>query len=172
LRIGTSAGGARAKAVIAWNRDTNEVRSGQIEAGDGFEYWLLKFDGVVNNKDKELADPKGFGALEYAYYLMAKAAGITMSECRILEENGRRHFMTKRFDRPSLGGKLHMQSLGALAHFDFNQSGAYGYEQAGRISESCKMGWTTDSTGAKARAWNGRYAVRAEILVKSRLAGW
>ncbi len=99
LRVGTSAGGARAKAVIAWNRETNEVRSGQIVAGKGFNYWLLKFDGVTGNKDKELDDPKGYGAIEYAYYLMAKAAGITMSECRLLEEGGRRHFMTRRFDR-------------------------------------------------------------------------
>ena len=109
---------------------TNEVRSGQIAAGHGFEYWLLKFDGVAGNKDKELEDPKGYGAIEYAYHLMAKAAGITMSECRLLEENGRRHFMTRRFDRLEDGGKLHMQSLGALAHFDFNQAGAYAYEQA------------------------------------------
>lgn len=130
LRVGTSAGGARAKAVIAWNRVTNEVRSGQIAAGDGFEYWMLKFDGVSGNKDKELEDPKGYGAIEYAYHLMAKAAGITMSECRLLEENGRRHFMTRRFDRLADGGKLHMQSLGALAHFDFNQAGAHAYEQA------------------------------------------
>src|SRR5207253_9180088 len=120
LRVGTSAGGARAKAVIAWNRDTNEVRSGQIAAGEGFEYWLLKFDGVSGNKDKELDDPKGYGAIEYAYHLMAKAAGITMTECRLLEENGRRHFMTRRFDRLAGGEKLHMQSLCALAHFDFN----------------------------------------------------
>ncbi|HRI12891.1 MAG TPA: HipA domain-containing protein [Verrucomicrobiota bacterium] len=130
LRVGTSAGGARAKAVIAWNRETNEVRSGQIAAGAGFEYWLLKFDGVAGNKDKELEDPKGYGAIEYAYHLMAKAAGITMSECRLLEENGRRHFMTRRFDRLAGGAKLHMQSLCALAHFDFNQAGAYSYEQA------------------------------------------
>ncbi len=130
LRVGTSAGGARAKAVIAWNRETNEVRSGQIAAGDGFDYWLLKFDGVAGNKDKELEDPKGYGAIEYAYYLMARAAGITMSECRLLEENGRRHFMTRRFDRLAGGEKLHMQSLCALAHFDFNQAGAYAYEQA------------------------------------------
>ena len=131
LRVGTSAGGARAKAVIAWNRTTNEVRSGQITAGSGFEYWLLKFDGVAGNKDKELEDPKGYGAIEYAYYLMARSAGITMSECRLLEENGRRHFMTRRFDRQSVGGeKVHMQSLCALAHFDFNQAGAYAYEQA------------------------------------------
>jgi serine/threonine-protein kinase HipA len=130
LRVGTSAGGARAKAVIAWNRDTNEVRSGQITAGDGFEYWLLKFDGVTGNKDKELDDPKGFSAIEYAYSLMAKAAGIQMSECRLLEENGRRHFMTRRFDRQVGGKKLHMQSLGAMAHLDFNQAGAHAYEQA------------------------------------------
>lgn len=130
LRVGTSAGGARAKAVIAWNRATNEVRSGQVTAGDGFDYWLLKFDGVTGNKDKELEDPKGYGAIEYAYYLMAKAAGITMSECRLLEENGRRHFMTRRFDRLAGGAKLHMQSLGALAHLDFNQAGAHAYEQA------------------------------------------
>ena len=75
LRVGTSAGGARAKAVIAWNRETNEVRSGQIEAGKGFDYWLLKFDGVTGNKDKELEDPKGYGAIEYAYYLMAQGGG-------------------------------------------------------------------------------------------------
>jgi len=130
LRVGTSAGGARAKAVIAWNRETNEVRSGQIAAGAGFDYWLLKFDGVTGNKDKELEDPKGYGAIEYAYYLMAKEAGINMSECRLLEENGRRHFMTRRFDRLDGGEKLHMQSLCALAHFDFNQAGAYAYEQA------------------------------------------
>lgn len=130
LRVGTSAGGARAKAVIAWNRETNEVRSGQIAAGEGFDYWLLKFDGVAGNKDKELEDPKGYGAIEYAYSLMARAAKITMTECRLLEENGRRHFMTRRFDRLAGGEKLHMQSLCALAHFDFNQAGAYAYEQA------------------------------------------
>ena len=130
LRVGTSAGGARAKAVIAWNRKTNEVKSGQTNAGLGFSYWLLKFDGVAGNKDKELEDPKGYGAIEYAYYLMARAAGISMSECKLLEENGRRHFMTKRFDRHGGGEKLHMQSLCALAHFDFNDPGAHSYEQA------------------------------------------
>jgi serine/threonine-protein kinase HipA len=130
LRVGTSAGGARAKAVIAWNRETNEVRSGQVAADDGFEYWLMKFDGVSGNKDKELDDPKGYGAIEYAYHLMAKKAGIIMNECRLLEESGRRHFMTRRFDRLPRGEKLHMQSLCALAHFDFNQAGAYSYEQA------------------------------------------
>lgn len=130
LQVGTSAGGARAKAVIAWHPETNEVRSGQIEAGPGFEYWLLKFDGVTNNRDKELADPVGYGAVEYAYSQMAIAAGIDMSECRLMEESGRRHFMTKRFDRLANGNKLHMQSLAALAHFDFNDAGSHSYEQA------------------------------------------
>jgi serine/threonine-protein kinase HipA len=130
LRVGTSAGGARAKAIVAWNRNTNEVRSGQVKAPAGFDYWLLKFDGVGANKDKELEDPKGYTVIEYAYALMAAAAGIEMSECALLEEGGRRHFMTRRFDRLSDGGKLHMQSLAALAHFDFNSAGAYSYEQA------------------------------------------
>ncbi|MGH8042996.1 MAG: type II toxin-antitoxin system HipA family toxin, partial [Stenotrophomonas sp.] len=130
LRVGTSAGGARAKAVIAWNEDTGEVRSGQASADPGFGYWLLKFDGVRNNRDKELADPKGYGAVEYAYFQMARAAGITISDCRLLEEGGRRHFMTRRFDRDAQGGKLHMQSLAAMAHFDFNTPDAWSYEQA------------------------------------------
>ncbi|EAT58105.1 type II toxin-antitoxin system HipA family toxin [Chlorobium ferrooxidans] len=130
LRIGTSAGGARAKAVIAWNPETNEVRSGQVTAGKGFEYWLMKFDGVSGNRDKELEDPRGYGAIEHAYYRMAVDTGITMNPCRMFEENGRRHFMTKRFDRLEGGGKLHMQSLCGMAHYDFNQAGAYGYEQA------------------------------------------
>jgi serine/threonine-protein kinase HipA len=130
LKVGTSAGGARAKAVIAWNRQTDEVRSGQLPAGPGFTYWLLKFDGVAGNKDKELEDPQGYGAIEYAYALMAQAAGITMTDCRLLEEHGRRHFMTRRFDRLDDGSKLHMQSLGALGHVDYNQAGAHAYEQA------------------------------------------
>lgn len=130
LRVGTSAGGARAKAVIAWNPSSNEVRSGQVPAGEGFEYWLLKFDGVKGNKDKELEDPQGYGVIEYACYKMAKDCGIEMSECRLFEENGRRHFMTRRFDRLQGGQKLHMQSLAALAHYDFNMAGAYSYEQA------------------------------------------
>ncbi|MGD8618995.1 MAG: HipA domain-containing protein [Gammaproteobacteria bacterium] len=130
LRVGTSAGGARAKAVIAWNPASNEVRSGQLPADDGFEYWLLKFDGVSGNRDKELEDPQGYGVIEYAYYRMATDCGIDISECRLFEENGRRHFMSRRFDRLPGGEKLHMQSLCALAHYDFNMAGAYGYEQA------------------------------------------
>jgi serine/threonine-protein kinase HipA len=133
LRVGTSAGGARAKAVVAWNRETGEMRSGQIDLPPGYGAWLLKFDGVSANRDKELADPLGFGRIEYAYHLMAVAAGIEMSECALFEENGRAHFLTRRFDRPDGGGKLHMQSLCALAHYDFNQAGAYSYEQAFQV---------------------------------------
>ncbi len=130
LRVGTSAGGARAKAVIAWNPESNEVRSGQVKADPGFQHWLLKFDGVSGNKDKELEDPTGFGAIEYAYSRMATDAGIDMQPCRLLAESGRQHFMTKRFDRADDGTKIHMQSLGALAHFDYNLAGGYAYEQA------------------------------------------
>jgi serine/threonine-protein kinase HipA len=129
LSVGTSAGGARAKAVIAWNPETNVVRSGQVDAGPGFDHWLLKFDGVSGNKDKELEDPLGYGVIEFAYSMMAQAAGIDMSKCRLLDEGDRRHFMTRRFDRRA-NQKLHMQSLGAIAHFDFNQARAYSYEQA------------------------------------------
>jgi serine/threonine-protein kinase HipA len=139
LRVGTSAGGARAKAIIAWNPKTNEVRSGQVDAGEGFSYWLLKFDGVSGNRDKELDDPIGFGLIEYAYHKMALEAGIEMSECRLLEENGRSHFMTRRFDRPSSDEKLHMQSLGAMAHYDYKQQGAYSYEQALQIMRKLEM---------------------------------
>lgn len=139
LRIGTSAGGARAKAVIAWNPSTGEIRSGQANFATGFEPWLLKFDGVSANRDKELNDPLGYGRIEYAYHLMARAAGITMSDCRLLEENGRAHFMTRRFDRGPNGEKFHMQSLCAIAHFDFNLAGAYSYEQAFRIARQLDL---------------------------------
>jgi serine/threonine-protein kinase HipA len=131
LSVGTSAGGARAKAVIAWNPQSGVVRSGQLDAGAGFEHWLLKLDGVSGNKDRErLLDPRGYGAIELAYAHMARDAAITISECRLLEEGGRRHFMTRRFDRDAQGRKRHMQSLAALAHFDFAAPGAYSYEQA------------------------------------------
>jgi len=126
LRIGTSAGGARAKAVIAFNDKTGEVLSGQADAPTGFEHWILKFDGV---SDIEFGKTSEFGRIEYAYYNMARAAGINMTGSRLLEENGRAHFMTRRFDRVA-DKKLHMQSLCALQHYDFNLAGAYGYEQA------------------------------------------
>ena len=130
LRVGTSAGGARAKAILAWNEETGEFRSGQVDLPEGFTQWLMKFDGISNNKDKELNDPQGYGRIEYAYYLMALEAGIEMNRCRLHNEGGRSHFMTQRFDRTEENAKLHMQSLGAIQHFDFNQAGAYSYEQA------------------------------------------
>ena len=135
LRVGTSAGGARAKAVIAWNQATGEVRSGQVQAPPGFGYWLLKFDGVSGNRDKELDDPRGYGRIEYAYHLMALEAGVEMSQCRLFQEHGRSHFMTKRFDRSDDGEKAFMQSLCALGHYDFNQAGAYSYEQALQLTQ-------------------------------------
>jgi serine/threonine-protein kinase HipA len=139
LDVGTSAGGARAKAIIAWNPETHEVRSGQVIAPEGFGYWLLKFDGVSGNRDKEVEDSKGYTVIEYAYSLMARAAGIEMTECRLLEEGGRRHFMTRRFDRTNEGGKIHMQSLAALAHFDFNAAGAHSYEQCFNVIRRLKL---------------------------------
>jgi len=140
LSVGTSAGGARAKAVLAWNPQTGEFRSGQLDADEGFEHWLLKFDGVSNNRDKEPADPEGFGKIEYAYARMACAAGITMSECRLHHEGNRSHFMTKRFDRVGTRRKLHMQTLGAMQHFDFNDPSAYSYEQAAMTIRELGLG--------------------------------
>ena len=126
LKIGSSAGGARAKAVIAFNPETKEVFSGQAEAPKGFTHWLLKFDGVT---DEQLGTSSGYGRVEMAYHLMAKEAGIEMTECRLLEENGRAHFMTRRFDREADNSKLHIQSFCALAHYDFNEVTSFSYEQ-------------------------------------------
>lgn len=135
IKVGTSAGGARAKALIAWNEDTNDIRSGQIEAGEGYSYWLLKFGNVENNRDKDREnDGKGYTQIEYAYFLMSRAAGIDMEDCRLIKTNGGVHFATKRFDREAdTGRKIHMQSLGGIAHFDFNNPGAHSYEQAAGI---------------------------------------
>jgi serine/threonine-protein kinase HipA len=129
LAVGSSAGGARPKAFIAYNEVSGQVRSGQLDAGDGFRQWVLKFDGVRQAGDHGLTDPQGWGAVEYAYSKLARAAGIEMTDCRLLEENGRRHFMTRRFDRPDGGGKLHMQTVGALEHVSYNEPGSYSYEQ-------------------------------------------
>jgi serine/threonine-protein kinase HipA len=126
LKIGTSAGGARAKAVITFNPLTNEIRSGQADAPAGFSHWLLKFDGVV---DQQMGTSSGYGRVEMAYYMMAQAAAIVMTECRLLEENNRAHFMTKRFDRASNNDKFHIQSFCAIMHYDFNEITAYSYEQ-------------------------------------------
>ncbi len=132
IKIGTSAGGAKAKAVIAWNRKTGDIRSGQIDAGSCYEYWLIKFDGTTSDDAK--TDKRCYTRTEYAYYLMAKDAGINMSECCIYKESGRFHFMTKRFDRINeTGEKLHMLSLGAIAHYDFNSPASASYEQAANV---------------------------------------
>lgn len=139
LRVGTSAGGARAKAILAWNPKTNEFRSGQVKIPSGFEYWIMKFDGVSNNRDKELSDPQGYGMIEYAYYQLAVKAGIEMTECRLHHEGGRSHFMTKRFDRNADGSKIHMQSLCALAHVDFNEPALYSYEQTIQTMKRLKL---------------------------------
>lgn len=136
IKVGTSAGGQRAKAVIAYNEKTQEVRSGQIDAPEGFEHWLLKLDGVTN---QELGDPKFYGLIEYAYYLMAKDAGIDMMPCRILAENGRSHFMTKRFDRIGGKSKLHMQTLCGLAHYDYKMLRAYSYEQVFQVMRQLRL---------------------------------
>lgn len=128
LEIGSSAGGARAKAIIAWNEQTKEVRSGQINAGDGFDYWIIKFGGVNGNGDHDVEDKKQYTNIEYAYYLMAKDAGINMNECRLFSRDGYCHFMTKRFDRLN-GKKIHMQTLAALLHLDYNIPNQIGYEQ-------------------------------------------
>jgi serine/threonine-protein kinase HipA len=133
LKIGTSAGGARAKAVIAFNPETGEVKSGQVSAPEGFSYWLIKFDGVI---DSQFGVSLGYGRVEMAYYLMARESGIEMNESRLLEESGRAHFMTKRFDRTDHIDKIHMQSLCGMRHFDFNQVGAYSYEQ---VFETMRM---------------------------------
>ena len=136
IDIGSSAGGARAKAVIGWNPQTNQVVSGQFDVPEGFEHWLLKFDVGA---DGELGTTAGFGRIEYAHYLMAEAAGIDMSPCRLLEEGGRAHFMTRRFDR--IGNeKLHTQSLCALMHLDFNMPYVHGYDQYLRTVLSLKLG--------------------------------
>lgn len=129
VQVGSSAGGARAKALIAWNEDTNEIRSGQIGLGPGYDYWLIKFDHVSKNGDHGLEDKPEYTLIEYAYYLMATSAGIVMNPCRLYESEGDHHFMTKRFDRQN-GNKMHMQSLGALTHISFQEPGACGYELA------------------------------------------
>src|SRR5665213_2726727 len=140
IRVGTSAGGARAKAVIAWNPRTEEIRSGQFNVPEGFEHWLLKFDGV--GEDHALGTSGDYGRIEYAYHLMAKRAGVTMEPCRLLRENGRAHFMTRRFDRDG-DGKHHIQSLCALQHLDYNQRATHGYEQYFMVI--CNLGLGDDS---------------------------
>lgn len=136
LKIGTSAGGARPKAVIAFNKKTKEVRSGQTKAPKGFEHWLIKLDGV---SDSQFGESLGWGRIEYAYYLMAQDCGIKIMDCELLEENGRAHFMTKRFDREGNNTKHHIQTLCGIQHFDFNNIYAYSYEQIFQTMRMLKL---------------------------------
>lgn len=140
IQVGTSAGGARAKATVAWNPQTQEVRTGQFDIPEGFQAWLLKFDGI--GADEQLGEGRNYGRIEYAYSLMAKAAGIHMSECHLLEEEGRAHFMTRRFDR-SGNERHHMQTLCAMAHLDFNQIGAHSYHQLFQTAQALGLGRST-----------------------------
>jgi serine/threonine-protein kinase HipA len=137
ISVGTSAGGARAKAAIAWNPATDEIRAGQFDVESGFEHWLLKFDGI--GKDNEFGESQGYGRIEFAYFLMARAAGIIMEPCRLLEESGRAHFMTKRFDR--IGNrKLHTQSLCGMAQLDYRAKGVHDYSQWFSVMRQLTMG--------------------------------
>ncbi len=138
IEVGTSAGGARAKAVIAWNPKTKEIRSGQVDSPAGFEHWLLKFDGM--GLDRELGTTQDYGRIEYAYYLMALKAGINMTKCELLKENGRAHFMTKRFDREASDVKHHMQSLCAMNHLDYKKKSTNSYEQLLMTIRELKIG--------------------------------
>ncbi|MEY2872656.1 MAG: hypothetical protein RLZZ373_27 [Pseudomonadota bacterium] len=138
IHVGTYAGGARAKAVVARHPVTGELRSGQLPADPGFEHWLLKFDGV--GLDHELGTGGHYGRIEYAYHLMARSAGIDMPDCRLLEENGRAHFMIQRFDRDAASDKLHMQTLCAMDHLDYNQRGTHDYAQLFQVIDRLRLG--------------------------------
>ena len=140
LSVGTSAGGARPKAVLAFNDDFTQVRSGQVKVPDGFTHYLMKFDGVnEHNKDREtFGDPQGYGAMEYVYYLMAKQCDINMMPSRLLEEGSRRHFVTQRFDRQG-NEKVHMQTLNGLAHVDYKQPGSYSYAELFAIARKLRV---------------------------------
>lgn len=136
LRLGTSAGGQRAKAIIAYNKDTGEVRSGQVSAPEGFDYYLIKLDGV--SAEAGFKETENFGRLEYSFSLLAKECGIEMTDCSLIEENGRAHFLTKRFDRAN-GEKIHMQTLCGIAHYDFRLRRAYSYEQAFNVMRRLRL---------------------------------
>ena len=155
IRVGTSAGGARAKAVVTWNPETHQIRSGQFDAEPGFEHWLLKFDGV--GRDSELGGSADYGRIEYAYHLMASAAGIKMSPCRLLEENGRAHFMTRRFDRDVKNQetvKHHVQTLCAIDHIDFKQRATHDYSQLFMVISNLRLGDDAISQAFRRMAFN------------------
>lgn len=136
LRLGTSAGGQRAKAIIAYNKDTGEVRSGQVDVPKGFDYYLIKLDGV--SAKAGFKETENYGRLEYSFYKLIKACGINMTECSLIEENGRAHFLTKRFDREN-GKKVHMQTLCGIAHYDYRLHRAYSYEQAFNVMRVLRL---------------------------------
>jgi len=136
LQLGTSAGGQRAKAIIAYNKTTGEVRSGQTDVPDGFDYYIIKLDGV--SATTGFRETENYGRLEYSFYKLVKACGIDMSECSLIEENGRAHFLTKRFDREN-GKKVHMQTLCGIAHYDYRLHRAYSYEQAFNVMRALKL---------------------------------
>ena len=140
LAVGSSAGGARPKAVLAFNSDFTEARSGQVSAPDGFAHYLMKFDGVVENNPNEetFGDPLGYGITEYVYYLMATRCGIDMESCFLLNEGSRRHFVTKRFDRDG-NNKIHTQTLTAIAHADYNTPGSFSYEELFSTARQLKL---------------------------------
>lgn len=140
LQVGTSAGGARAKALVAINKTRTEIRSGQVAAPEGFEHYLLKFDGIVEqgSNRETFGDPQGFGRMEYAYYLMAEDVGITMMPCELLIDGKRAHFLTQRFDRVG-NHKLHYQSFCAMDHADFKMPGYYSYEQLFAVARQLRL---------------------------------
>ena len=151
FQVGTSAGGARAKAAIAWNPATQEIRAGQFDVGVGFEHWLLKFDGM--GADRELGEGSDYGRIEYAYHLMAHEAGIAMASCRLLEENGRAHFMTKRFDRDG-NVKHHLQTLCAMAHLDYRQKGTHDASQLFATIAQLELGYPAMEQAFRRVAFN------------------
>lgn len=136
VRLGTSAGGQRAKAIIAYNRQSGEVRSGQVDAPQGFDYYLIKLDGVT--AEAGFRETQNFGRLEYSFSELVRECGIEMSECGLIEENGRAHFLTKRFDREK-GEKIHMLTLCGIAHYDYRTPRAYSYEQAFNIMRALRL---------------------------------
>lgn len=155
IQVGTSAGGARAKAVVLWNRKTHEIRAGQFDAQIGFEHWLIKFDGV--GADERLGVSRDYGRIEYAYHLMAMAAGITMSPCRLLEEHGRAHFMTKRFDRHG-NAKHHLQTLCGLAHLDYRQKATHDVSQLLMTVDRLRLGYSAMEEAFRRIAFNAMAA--------------
>lgn len=152
IEVGTSAGGARAKAVIALNPETQEIRSGQLDAPDGFEHWLLKFDGM--GEDHELGVSQNYGRIEYAYHLMARAAGIDMSDCNLLKEGGRAHFMTRRFDRDGQRDRHHMQTLCAMDHIDYKKKGTNAYSQLFTVIRQLELGYTAQEEAFRRMVFN------------------